>query len=167
MIGITQINKELIDRLNKENKGKKNQAGVYDLNKAQIEKKIVPWIFEIIRDWANKGENISIKSFFTLKRSKQKSKESERCFKHEKEVENYKRTNKGKGIAAFAKSPVFKKIILDAKKCNDCKNKKQAVARTVKLLPRLICKTSKNFWTSGKSSAKNTPKKSINTKFAR
>jgi len=42
MIGITQINKELIDRLNKENKGKKNQAGVYDLNKAQIEKKIVP-----------------------------------------------------------------------------------------------------------------------------
>ncbi|CAJ0747057.1 24911_t:CDS:2 [Entrophospora sp. SA101] len=64
----------------------------------------------IIKEALNNGEEIAIKNFFTIKRQTPKTKGSKRCDKHEREIESFRRANKGKGIQAYAKSEIFKKL---------------------------------------------------------
>jgi len=106
----------------------------------------------IIKEALNKGEEIVIKDFFTIKRQIPKAKGSKRCDKHEKEIETFRRANKGKGIQAYAKSETFKKLTRDIRKCNSCKLKKQQIAKTAKPTTRITLRTSKNFWVVTKKS---------------
>ncbi|RHZ36263.1 hypothetical protein [endosymbiont GvMRE of Glomus versiforme] len=107
--------------------------------------------FLVIKDALNKGEEVAIKNFFTISRQTTKSKGSKRCDKHEREIEGFRRTNKGKGIQAYAKSEVFKKIVRDTRNCSSCKAKKQQIAKLAKPTTRVTFKTSKNFWTVSKT----------------
>ena len=100
----------------------------------------------IIKEALNRGEEIVIKDFFTIKRQIPKAKGSKRCDKHEKEIETFRRANKGKGIQAYAKSETFKKLTREIRKCSNCKSKKQQIAKTVKPTTRITLRTSKNFW---------------------
>ena len=100
---------------------------------------------KIIKEALNSGEEIVIKDFFTIKRQIPKTKGSKRCDKHEKEIETFRRANKGKGIQAYAKSEVFKKLTREIRKCTSCKSKKQQIAKTAKPTTRITFKTSKNF----------------------
>jgi len=60
-------------------------------------------LVEIKRGLIN-DEKFSFREYFGLYRARIESKESKRCDRHEKAVENYKRINKGKGIEAYAGS---------------------------------------------------------------
>jgi hypothetical protein len=54
-----------------------------------------------------KGEEISFKNYFSLTRSKKlPSAIGKFCDKHNRQVNDFKRTNKGKGIGSFSKSSV-------------------------------------------------------------
>ncbi|CAJ0830346.1 1832_t:CDS:2 [Entrophospora sp. SA101] len=99
----------------------------------------------IIKEALNNGEEIAIKNFFTIKRQTPKTKGSKRCDKHEREIESFRRANKGKGIQAYAKSEIFKKLVTDTRNCNNCKIKKQQIAKSAKPTTRITLKTSKNF----------------------
>jgi len=140
MIGITQITQEV----NK--KGK--------INSEETTKKVIRAFLEIIQQKLSQGENINFKSYFTLKRGATKPKGSKHCGKHEKALADYKQANKGKGITAFAKSPKFKNLVNETRKCKDCQKHKQQLAKSVKLVNRISFKPSKQFWNINKSTAK-------------
>ena len=96
------------------------------------------------------GEDINFKGYFALKRATTKPAGAKHCPKHEKTFADYKKTNKGKGLAAYAKSTQFRKLVNEVKKCKDCQNKKQALIKSAKPLNRLSFKVSKGFWAKGK-----------------
>jgi len=132
MTGITEINKIV----SKESKA------------SEAEVKIITAAFlEAIKQELADGEEVSFKGYFSLTRSKKVPKEvSKFCDKHVRSVNDYKRTNKGKGINSFSKSPVWKKIMTETKSCNGCKAQKQKIVKLTKLLPRVNCKA--RFWES-------------------
>src|SRR6266487_6956971 len=111
------------------------------LTKSEIDSVITNFLEETQKSLL-KGEDISFKNYFTLKRSKQAPKISKLCDSHTKKMNDYKATNKGKGLAAFAKSPVFRKLSLETRSCNSCKAQKQKIAKSTKLLTRVVCKAS-------------------------
>lgn len=130
MIGITEINKEI---------NKKSR-----MNESEV--KIITTLFlEAIKQKLLKGEDISFKSYFTLKRSKKLPEGSKFCSSHTKRFDEFKRVNKGKGVAFYAKSPIFKKLKDEVRKCKDCENQKKKMFKIVELLPRINCKASKGF----------------------
>ena len=92
-----------------------------------------------------KGEDISLKGYFTLKRSQQVPKMNKFCDKHTKSMNDFKRANKSKGLAAFVGSPSFRKLSLETKNCSGCKTQKQKIVKATKLLTRVNCKVSKGF----------------------
>jgi len=110
-----------------------------------IVKVIEEHLFSVIKEALNKGEEIMIKDIFTIKRQMSKLKGSKHCDKHEKEIENFRRANKGKGIQVYAKSETFKKIVRETRNCNGCKLKKQQIQKLAKPTTRITIKTSKNF----------------------
>src|ERR1043165_4418727 len=119
MIGITEINKEI---------SKKTR-----LSEAEV-KGVTASFLEVIKQKLISGEDISLKNYFTLKRSKQAPKVSKLCDSHTKKMNDYKASNRGKGLAAFAKSPSFRKLSLETRNCNSCKAQKQKIAKATKLL---------------------------------
>ena len=140
MQGITQITQEV----NKKSK----------INSVENTKKVLNAFLEVAKQKILQGESINFKGYFTLKRTTTQPKGSKNCNKHEKALADFKQTNKGKGIAAFAKSAKFKGLVKDARNCKDCKNKKQQLAKSVKPTNRISFKVSKGFWMASKSSAK-------------
>ena len=92
-----------------------------------------------------KGEDISLKGYFSLKRSRQVPKISKFCDKHAKSMEDFKRANKNKGLAAFSSSPSFRKLSSETKNCNSCKTQKQKIVKSTKLLTRVNCKVGQGF----------------------
>ena len=92
-----------------------------------------------------KGEDISLKNYFTLKRSRQVPKISKFCDKHTRSMDDFKRANKNKGLAAFAGSPSFRKLSLETRNCSSCKTQKQKIDKSTKLLTRVSCKISPGF----------------------
>lgn len=123
-----------------------------EINKSQLEKVIEKFLAEIKQGLIN-GETISFKrkGYFELSRGRVEPKESKRCEKHERAVENYKRTNKGKGIAAYAKSDIWRKLLNEAKGCNNCKVKKQKVEKMAKLTDRVVFRPSSSFLKTSKT----------------
>ena len=93
MIGITEINKII----SKEVK----------ISETEV-KKVTAGFLEAIKQKLVGGEDISFKGYFNLTRSKKIPKEvSKFCDnKHNRQVNDYKKQNKGKGINSFSKSPV-------------------------------------------------------------
>ena len=127
--------KQLTERIAKKTKYPQNQVS-----------KIIEEFLEETKNSLLKGENISLKGYFSLTRSKKApSGISKFCDKHHQKVSDYKRANKGKGLEAFAKSPVFRKLNLETKNCSSCKSQKQKIAKSTKLLTRVNCKVSKGF----------------------
>ena len=128
--GIIEINKEVSKKVK--------------LSEVQV-KEVMARALEVIKQKLLQGEDISFKGYFGLKRSKQVPKISKFCDRHTRSMDDYKKTNKGKGLAAFAKSPAFKKLINDTKHCSSCKAQKDKIVKSTKLLTRVICKTSSEF----------------------
>jgi nucleoid DNA-binding protein len=131
MLGITQITQEV----NKKSK----------LNSAEDTKKVLTAFLEVAQQKLLQGESINFKGYFTIKRSVTQPKGSKYCGKHEKIVMDYKRTNKGKGLVAYAKSAKFKSIVNEMRICRDCQNKKQQLAKSAKPTNRISFKVSKGF----------------------
>jgi hypothetical protein len=104
-------------------------------------------LFLVVKETLNNGEEIVIRDFFTIKRQVPKVKGSRRCDKHEKEIERFRRENEGSegGIEVYAKSEVFKRLVKETRNCNNCKSKKQQLAKLAKPTTRITVKTSKNF----------------------
>src|SRR5581483_5512104 len=125
MIGITEINKEISE---------KNK-----LSEAEV-KRVTASFLEVIKQKLISGEDVSFKNYFTLKRSKQVPKVSKLCDNHTKKMDEYKRNNKGKGLASFAKSPFIRKLNSETRSCNSCKTQKQKIAKSTKLLTRIVSK---------------------------
>jgi nucleoid DNA-binding protein len=91
MTGITEINK----LISKEVKVSEDEV-----------KKITMAFLEVTKQSLADGEDVSFKGYFSLTRSKKVPREiSKFCDRHSKSVNEYKRTNKGKGINSFSKSP--------------------------------------------------------------
>lgn len=132
MLGIQQITQEV----NKKSK----------INSTETTKKVLNAFLETIQQKLIQGESLNFKGFFTLKRTTTKPKGSKYCSKHEKSLTDYKQANKGKGIAAYAKSDKFRRLVNETKKCKDCQNKKQQLAKNVKLTNRVLLKPGKEFW---------------------
>ena len=118
-------------------------------NNLETTKKILTTFLEVTKQKLLQGEDINFKGYFALKRATTKPAGAKHCPKHEKTFADYKKTNKGKGLAAYAKSTQFRKLVNEVKKCKDCQNKKQALIKSAKPLNRLSFKVSKGFW--GKS----------------
>src|SRR5688572_10798044 len=131
MLGITQISKEV----NKKSK----------LNSVETTKKVLNAFLEVAKQKLNQGESISFKGYFTIKRSTIKAKGSKNCSKHEKSLNDFKQGNKGKGVAFYAKSDKFKGLVRDTRKCKECQNKKQQLAKSAKPTNRISFKVSKDF----------------------
>src|SRR4051794_17052001 len=105
MLGIIKISKEV---------NKKSKIGSEDATK-----KVLTAFLEVAKQKLLQGENISFKGYFTIKRTTTQPKGSKNCSKHEKALNDFKQANKGKGIAAFAKSEKFKGLVRDTRKCKD------------------------------------------------
>ena len=131
MQGIIQITQEV----NKKSK----------LNSIENTKKVLTTFLEVAKQKLLQGESINFKGYFTIKRSTTQPKGSKYCSKHEKVVMDYKRANKGKGIAAFAKSDKFKKLVNETRICRDCQSKKQQLIKSAKPTNRISFKVSKGF----------------------
>jgi len=119
-------------------------------NNLETTKKILTVFLEVTKQKLLQGEDINFKGYFALKRATTKPTGAKHCPKHEKTFADYKKTNKGKGLAAYAKSTQFRKLVNEVKKCKDCQNKKQALIKSAKPLNRLSFKVSKGFWGKGK-----------------
>ena len=130
MIGITEINKEV---------NKKTRVG-----EAEV-KTVITAFLEVIKEDLIKGEDISFKGYFTLKRSKQLPHISKFCDNHTRQMNDFKNKNKGKDLKFFVNSSSFKKIKSEIKECNNCKTQKQKIVKATKLLPRVVCKTSEGL----------------------
>jgi len=116
------------------------------INQEQI-KKILTTFLELTKQKLNQGENINFKGYFTLKRGTTPPKGTKNCSKHEKSLADFKKTNPGKGVIFYAKSPKFRSLVLETKNCKDCQSKKQQLAKSVKLTNRVNFKVSEGFWT--------------------
>jgi nucleoid DNA-binding protein len=126
---------QLTERISSKTKLPKNQVS-----------QIIDELLEETKKSFLKGEDISLKGYFSLTRSKKKpSGISKFCDKHHSKVNDYKKANKGKGLAAFAGSPVFRKLSLETRNCSNCKTQKQKIAKSTKLLTRVNCKVSPGF----------------------
>jgi len=157
MVGATELIERTIKSVNKDKELKQQLPGAWKSFVASgkvLVRVIEEHLFLVIKEALNNGEVIAVKNFFTIERQTPKAKGSRRCDKHEKEIESFRRANKGKGIQAYAKSEVFKKIVRDTRNCNSCKLKKQQMAKSVKPTTRITFKTSKNFWDITKNSTK-------------
>jgi nucleoid DNA-binding protein len=126
--------KQLTERIAKKTKTPQNQVS-----------KIIEELLEETKKSLLKGEDISLKGYFTLKRARQLPKMNKLCDKHTKSMNDFKRNNKGKGLAAFAGSPSFRKLSLETKNCSNCQTQKQKIAKSTKLLTRVSCKASKGL----------------------
>jgi len=131
MIGITQITSEV---------NKKSKIGSEDNTK-----KVITAFLETIQQKLVQGESINFKGYFTLKRSTTKPKGNKNCDEHQRELEKFKQVNKGKGINAFMKSPVFRNLVAKTRNCSKCKGKKQQLAKSAKPTNRINFKVSKEF----------------------
>src|SRR4051812_21436782 len=89
------------------------------VNNQDTVKQMLDAFLEVIKQKLNKGENINFKGYFTLKRSMTSLKGDKHCTKHEKAMSDYKRANKGKGIAAFAKSEKFRNLVQENRSCRE------------------------------------------------
>src|SRR3954469_23143877 len=125
---------QLTERISKKTRFPQNQVS-----------QIIEEFLEQTKQSLLKGEDISLKGYFTLKRSKQAPKMNKFCDKHTKSMDDFKRANKNKGLAAFTSSPSFRKLSLETKNCSSCKTQKQKIAKSTKLLTRVNCKTSSTF----------------------
>jgi nucleoid DNA-binding protein len=114
-------------------------------NNLETTRKILTTFLEVTKQKLLQGEPISFQGYFALKRSTTPPKGSKYCHKHEKSFTDYKKTNKGKGLAAFTKSPKFRNLVNDTKKCKDCQKQKQTLLKSLKPLNRLSFKVSKSF----------------------
>jgi hypothetical protein len=108
-------------------------------------KRITASFLEVIKQKLISGEDISFKSYFSLKRSKQVPKVSKLCDNHTRKMNDFKANNKGKGLATFAKSPFIRKLNSETRSCNGCKIQKQKIAKSTKLLTRVVSKASSSF----------------------
>ena len=132
MIGIQQITQEV----NKKSK----------INSEETTRKVLTAFLEIVQQKLIQGEGINFKGYFTLKRTTTKPQGNKNCDEHRKELDKFKQTNKGKGIAAYTKSNVFRNLVAKTRNCSKCKAKKQQLAKSVKLTNRINFKPSKEFW---------------------
>ena len=130
MLGINQITQEV----NK--KAKQN---------SEVVKKVLTAFLEVAKQKLNEGESINFKGYFTIKRSTTKPKGSKYCGRHERTITDYKKANKGKGIAVFAKSDKFKKLVAETRNCKDCSKRKVELAKSVKLVNRVNFKVGEGF----------------------
>src|SRR5215213_699222 len=103
MLGIIQITQEV----NKKSK----------INSNETTKKVLTAFLEVAKQKLLQGESINFKGYFTLKRTTAQPKGSKHCNKHDKSLNDFKQANKGKGIAAFAKSAKFKGLVSETRKC--------------------------------------------------
>jgi nucleoid DNA-binding protein len=140
MITITQITQET----NKKSK----------INSTETTKKVITAFLEVAKQKLLQGESINFKGYFTIKRNTTKPEGNKNCDEHQRELEKFKQTNKGKGIAVYTKSSVFRNLVVKTKNCSKCKGKKQQLAKSVKPTNRISLKVSKGFWKVNKSKAK-------------
>ena len=131
MLGISQISKEV----NKKSK----------INSEDTTKKVLNAFLEVAKEKLTQGESINFNGYFSIKRSVTKPKGSKNCGKHEKSLNDFKQANKGKGVLFYAKSEKFKNLVRDTRKCKDCQNKKQQLAKNAKPTNRISLKPSKSF----------------------
>jgi nucleoid DNA-binding protein len=108
-------------------------------------KKILTTFLELTKQKLNQGESLSFKGYFTLKRGTTPPKGPKNCSKHEKSLTDFKKTNPGKGVIFYAKSPKFRNLIQETKNCKDCQTKKQQLAKSTKLTNRINLKPSASF----------------------
>lgn len=154
MIGTTELIERTVENIKKDRELREQSPGVqksFAVSGKALVKVVEKHLFIVIKEALNKGEDIMIKDIFTIKRQKTKVKGNKRCDRHESQIESFRRANKGKGIAAFAKSDAFKKIVRDARNCSSCKAKKQQIEKSAKPTTRITLKTSSNFWTVAKT----------------
>src|ERR1043166_9645180 len=118
MIGIQQITQEV----NKKSK----------INSAETTKKVLNAFLEVTKQKLIEGESLNFKGYFTIKRSVAEQQGSKNCDEHQKELDKFKQTNKGKGIAAYTKSSVFRNLVAKTRNCAKCKAKKQQLAKNAK-----------------------------------
>ena|ERR1051326_5333655 len=116
------------------------------INSKETTQKVINAFLETIKQKLSQGESINFKNYFTLKRMTTKPKGSKHCNRHEKAINDYKQTNKGKGLAAFAGSVKFRGLIQETRKCKDCQRKKQELIKSAKLIDRLSLDVKKGFW---------------------
>src|SRR5256714_4768367 len=128
MIGITQITQEV----NKKSK----------INSETTTKKVLNAFLEVAKQKLIQGESINFKGYFTIKRSTTQPKGNKCCDEHQKELDKFKQANKGKGVAAFMKSNVFRNLVAKTRICSKCKAKKQQLAKSAKLTNRINFKVS-------------------------
>ena len=100
---------------------------------------------EVAKEKIIEGESLNFKGYFTIKRSVAEQKGSKNCDEHQKELDKFKQANKGKGIAAYTKSEVFRNLVAKTRNCTKCKVKKQQLAKNAKLTNRISFKPSKDF----------------------
>ena len=103
-------------------------------------KKVITTFLEVFKQKIIQGESINFKGYFGAKRLTTKPKGSKHCNKHEKTIADYKRANKGKGIAAYAGSAEFRNLVQETRKCKDCQKKKQDLMKSVKPINRVSFK---------------------------
>src|SRR3954447_9112038 len=115
------------------------------LNSEETTKKVITTFLEVLKQKIIEGESINFQGYFTAKRLTTKPKGSKNCDEHQKELDKFKQTNKGKGIAAFMKSNVFRNLVAKTRNCSKCKSKKQQLAKSAKLTNRVSFKVSKDF----------------------
>lgn len=120
------------------------------LNSKETTQKVIQAFLETIQQKLAKGESLNFKGYFTIKRITTKPKGSKYCSKHEKVLNDYKQTNKGKGIAAFAKSAKFRGLVQEAKKCKECQKKKESLLKLAKMTNRVSFKASEGLWKVGR-----------------
>src|SRR5256714_8234024 len=131
MIGITQITSEV----NKKSK----------INSEATTKKVLDAFLEVAKQKLLQGESINFKGYFTIKRSTTQPKGNKNCDEHQRELDKFKQTNKGKGIVAFMKSNTFRNLVAKTRNCGKCKVKKQQLAKSMKPTNRINFKPSKDF----------------------
>src|SRR3954447_8525082 len=117
------------------------------LNSEETTKKVITTFLEVLKQKIIEGESINFQGYFTAKRITTKPKGSKNCDEHQKELDKFKQTNKGKGIAVFAKSSTFRGLVAKTRNCSKCKSKKVALAKSAKLVDRISFKVSEEFWT--------------------
>ena len=115
------------------------------INSVENTKKVLNAFLDTIQQKLVQGESINFKGYFTLKRTSTKPKGSKHCNKHEKSLNDYKQANKGKGLAAFAKSAKFRGLVKETRSCKECQSKKQQLIKSAKLTNRVSFKVSPGF----------------------
>jgi nucleoid DNA-binding protein len=131
MLGIQQISKEI---------NKKSKIG-----SEETAKKVLNAFLEVVKQKIIQGESINFKGYFTIKRNAAQVKGNKNCDEHQKELDKFKQTNKGKGVSFYAKSSTFRNLVTKTRNCAKCKAKKQQLAKSAKPTNRISFKPSKGF----------------------